>query len=180
MTRGRTATGEPLRADTVLYTASVSKQITAACVALPVQQQRLTGPVRPPHPPGAAPTGPQHPAALSLGDGGVWSTAPDLLRWNDALDRDDLGVSALLQTPGHLDDGTPLSYAWALDVRTHAGARIYRHGGRWAGLSSQLVRIAGRPTGFVIIALDADEDRTAALTTAVLEELTRRHALPCF
>lgn len=42
-----------------------------------------------PHPPGAAPTAAHYPAALSLGDGGVWSTAPDLLRWNHALQRDE-------------------------------------------------------------------------------------------
>lgn len=125
-----------------------------------------------PHPPGAAPTDARYPAALSLGDGGVWSTAPDLLRWNDALERDELGVSARLQTPGHLDDGTRLDYAWAIDVRTHAGRRIYRHGGLWAGLSSQLVRIAGRRTGFVIIALDDDEARTVRLADALIEELT--------
>jgi hypothetical protein len=99
----------------------------------------------------------------SLGDGGVWSTAPELLRWNQALDRDELGVSALLQTPGHLDDGTQLDYAWPLDVREHAGQRIYRHGGRWARLSAQLVRLADLYSSFVIIALDDDEDRVAPL-----------------
>jgi CubicO group peptidase (beta-lactamase class C family) len=123
------------------------------------------------HPPAAAPTGAHYPAALSLGDGGVWSTAPDLLRWNQALERDELGVSALLHTPGRLDDGTPLDYAWGLGVRTHAGCRIYRHGGRWAGLSAQLVRVADRSSSFVIIALDDDEDRTANLASAMIEEL---------
>lgn len=125
-----------------------------------------------PHPPAAAPTGAHYPAALSLGDGGVWSTAPDLMRWNQALERDELGVSTLLQTPGRLDDGTRLDYAWGLGVRTHAGCRIYRHGGRWAGLSAQLVRIADRRSSFVIIALDDDEDRTANLADAMIDELT--------
>ena len=103
----------------------------------------------------------------------MWSTAPDLLRWNAGLDRDDSGVSALLHTPGHRDDGTPLDYAWALDVREHAGHRLYRHGGCWAGLSTQLVRIPGRRASFVVVALDAGEDRTAGLADAMIEELTR-------
>lgn len=128
------------------------------------------GPAR--HPPGAAPLDSHYPAPLSLGDGGVWSTASDLMRWNKALERDELGVSGLLQTAGKLDDGTPLDYAWALDVRTHRGRRIYRHGGRWAGLSAQLVRLADQCSSFVIIALDDDEDRTATLATAMIEELT--------
>jgi hypothetical protein len=54
----------------------------------------------------------------------------------------------------------------------HAGSRIYRHGGRWAGLSAQLVRVAGRRSGFVILALDDDEDHTAGLAGAMIEELT--------
>jgi CubicO group peptidase (beta-lactamase class C family) len=124
------------------------------------------------HPPGAAPTAPHRPAARSLGDGGVWSTAADLLRWNRALDRDQLGVTATLQTPGRLDDGTELDYAWALDVREYAGCRVYRHGGLWAGLSVQLVRVADRRTGLVVLALDHDEDRTRRLADALIEDLT--------
>ncbi|MGW0202342.1 serine hydrolase domain-containing protein [Nonomuraea sp. NPDC003201] len=283
LTSGRTAAGEPLTAGTVVYTASLSKQITAACAALLVRQGRLdtestlaqwmpelptwastirvrhlihhtsglpegiefdelhraeldrttvgviqalvrldhldstpgtefrycnagyvclaviveraagrplpdfarehvfqqlgmlnsrywSGPA--PHPPGAAPTRAHYPAPLSLGDGGIWSTAPDLLRWNQALERDELRVSALLHTPGHLDDGTLLDYAWAVDVHTHAGCRIYRHGGRWAGLSAQLVRIADQRSSLVIIALDDDEGRTANLANAMIKELT--------
>jgi CubicO group peptidase (beta-lactamase class C family) len=124
------------------------------------------------HPPGAAPLDAGYPAALSLGDGGVWSTARDLMRFNEALDCDELGVSALLHTPGHLDDGTELDYAWAVGVRTHAGCRIQRHGGAWAGLTAQLVRIPDRRSGFVIVLLRYDEDRTAGLADAMIEDLT--------
>ncbi|WP_250009380.1 serine hydrolase [Actinoplanes sp. M2I2] len=125
-----------------------------------------------PHPPAATPTDPRYPAALSLGDGGVWSTARDLLRWNTSLDRDELGIAGLVHTPGRLDDGTELDYAWALDVRTHRGCRVYRHGGLWAGLSIQLVRIADRQAGFVVAALDIEEERTGRLADALIEELT--------
>ncbi|AGZ43926.1 beta-lactamase [Actinoplanes friuliensis DSM 7358] len=125
-----------------------------------------------PHPPGAAPTDHRHPAPLSLGDGGVWSTTPDLLRWNQALDHDELGISALLHTPGHLDDGTPLDYAWGVGVRTRGNDRIHRHGGSWPGVTAQLVRIPSRRSGFVVLALDNNQDRTAALAEAMLQALT--------
>ncbi|BCY09986.1 serine hydrolase [Actinoplanes sp. L3-i22] len=282
LAQGRTATGAPFTADTLVYLASVSKQITAACAALLVRRGRLdpesalarwmpelpgwartvrvrhlihhtsglpegvhlddllraeperttagvlgalrridrlaaepgtefrysnagyvclavvveraagrplpefahehvftplampssrywTGPA--PHPPGAAPLDPLVPAPLSPGDGGVWSTARDLMRWNAALDRDELGVTALLQTPGHLDDGTPLDYGWGLAVRTHAGHRVYSHAGSWPGSSTQLLRFADRSAGFVIIALDDDMDRLGALTLALARAL---------
>jgi hypothetical protein len=71
---------------------------------------------------------------------------------------------------GRLD--TESTYAWALGVREHAGRPIYRHGGRWAGLSAQLVRLSDQCSSFVIIALDDDEDRTATLAQAMIEELT--------
>ncbi|HEY0001626.1 MAG TPA: serine hydrolase domain-containing protein [Actinoplanes sp.] len=135
-----------------------------------VDSRYWSGPA--PHPPGAAPTAAHPPAPLSLGDGGVWSTARDLLRWNAALEHDELGISALLHTPGQLDDGTRLDYAWAIGVRTRRSFCIYRHGGGWAGLSAQLVRVAGQGSGLVILALDDNQDRTARLVDALLEELT--------
>ncbi|HEY0239409.1 MAG TPA: serine hydrolase domain-containing protein [Friedmanniella sp.] len=122
-----------------------------------------------PRPPGAAQLHPLHPAPLSLGDGGFWSTAADLLRWNLAMDRDALGVSALVQTPGRLDDGTPLDYAWGIGVRELGGRRFYLHGGRWAGLNARLVRFAGRGSGFVLLALDDDEERLSLLTESMLD-----------
>jgi hypothetical protein len=58
-----------------------------------------TGPE--PAPPGAAaPLASAHPAPLSSGDGGAWSTPADLLRWAEALNTDRLGISGLVQTPG--------------------------------------------------------------------------------
>jgi CubicO group peptidase (beta-lactamase class C family) len=91
-----------------------------------------------PTPPGGAPLVPLHPAPLALGDGGVWTTLSDLLRWSQALNADELGISGLMQTPGRLDDGTLIDYAWGIGVRSHAGHRVYRHGGGWAGLRASL------------------------------------------
>jgi CubicO group peptidase (beta-lactamase class C family) len=212
---GRTRTGGPFTADTVVYTASLSKQITAACAALLVRRGRLdvesalarwmpelpawahtvrlrhlihhtsglpeyahenvfgpldmqntrywAGPA--PHPPGAAPLEPLRPAPLSLGDGGVWSTARDLVRWNEALHHDELGISARLHT-------APGDYAWGIGVRTHAGHRIYRHGGPRPGVTAQLVRVADRNSGFVVLVLADDGDRTAAFADTMVVELT--------
>ncbi|WP_432523223.1 serine hydrolase domain-containing protein [Kineococcus sp. SYSU DK006] len=127
-----------------------------------------SGPGR--HPPGAAPTDPRSPAALSTGDGGLWSTAADLLRWNEALLGDELGISDLLHEPGRLEDGTPLDYAWGTGVRTRGGHLVHRHGGLWAGVSAQLLRSPGTRRSAVVLALDHDEDRTTALADALLDQ----------
>jgi CubicO group peptidase (beta-lactamase class C family) len=89
---GLTAAGEPLTAGTIVYTASLSKQITAACAALLVRQGRLD----------------------------IEST---VAQWMPEL-------------------------------------------------PAELVRLADQGSGFVIIALDDDEDRMAALTDAMIEELS--------
>jgi CubicO group peptidase (beta-lactamase class C family) len=128
-----------------------------------------TGPA--PHPPGAAPLDPGYPAPLSLGDGGLWSTARDLLRWNRSQLSDDLGVAALTHTAGRMDDGTPLDYAWGIGVRSHDGHQLYRHGGSWPGSTAQLVFIPDLDASLVIVALDDDSDRAAKLANAMIDAL---------
>jgi CubicO group peptidase (beta-lactamase class C family) len=128
-----------------------------------------TGPAL--YPPGAAPLDPSYPAPLSLGDGGVWSTARDLLRWNRSLLADDLGVSDLIHTPGRLEDGTPLDYAWGVGVRSHDGHRLYRHGGSWPGVTAQLVGIPEKDASLVVVALDDDGERAANLANIMIDRL---------
>ncbi|WP_239163541.1 serine hydrolase domain-containing protein [Paractinoplanes rishiriensis] len=128
-----------------------------------------TGPA--PHPPGATPLDPNHPAPLSLGDGGVWSTARDLLRWNRSLLVDHLGISEILHTPGHLEDGTPLDYAWGVVVGSYRGHRLYRHSGGWPGVTTQLVSIPGKDASLVVVALDDDSDRSTLLANIMIYTL---------
>lgn len=125
-----------------------------------------------PAPPGAAPLAAAHPAPLSLGDGGVWSTARDLLRWGQALNADELGISPLMQTPGGLDDGTQVGYAWGMGVRSHRGYRVYRHGGGWPGLRALLARVPGLNQSLVIIALADDSERRLDLAASMLDVVT--------
>ncbi len=124
-----------------------------------------------PWPPGGAPLAQAHPAPLSLGDGGAWGTAADLLRWGAALNSDALGLTDLLQTPGRFDDGTALDYAWGMGVRTMRGLAVYRHGGGWTGSRSMLVRVPDRGLTIVVLALDDDTERRVGLTDALLDAL---------
>jgi CubicO group peptidase (beta-lactamase class C family) len=125
-----------------------------------------------PAPPGAVPLAPPHPAPLSLGDGGVWSTAGDLLRWGQALNADELGTSRLMETPGCLDDGTPLNYAWGMGTRSCRGHRVYRHGGGWPSLRAILARVPDLNLSMVIIALADDSERRIELAAGMLDLVT--------
>lgn len=96
-------------------------------------------------PPHAALVQPQRsPAPLSLGDGGLWTTVRDLLRWNDALLEDRLGITTTLHTPGTLEDGTPLDYAWACGSPTSQtnGSKAMGEAGRARQPGSYAFRIA--------------------------------------
>jgi CubicO group peptidase (beta-lactamase class C family) len=128
-----------------------------------------TGPE--PAPPGAAPLASAHPAPLSSGDGGAWSTPADLLRWAEALNTDRLGISGLVQTPGRLDDGTPVDYAWGMGMRSHAGRLVYRHGGGWPSLRALLARIPDLGLSLVIVALADDTERRVPLADSLLDLL---------
>jgi CubicO group peptidase (beta-lactamase class C family) len=124
-----------------------------------------------PTPPRAAPLASAHPAPLSLGDGGVWSTAEDLLRWGQALNADRLGICGLLQTPGRLNDGTLLDYAWGMGVRSHAGHQVYRHGGGWPGVRALLARVPDLGLSLVTLALADNTERRVPLADGLLDLL---------
>ena len=73
-----------------------------------------------------------------LGDGGVFSTAGDLVRWFQALVKGGLlreGASKML-TPGRLDDGTPVDYGWGVVLEQGEGRRWFGHDGSWYGAST--------------------------------------------
>jgi len=124
-----------------------------------------------PFPPNAAPVRPDDEGywPLTLGDGGMWTTVPDLLRWNAALLADRLGVTTMIHTPGSLDDGTPLTYGWGGGLRTHAGQPAHNHGGGWWGLSARLERLPLAGRSVAVVALDDDGDRLTAITDRLLD-----------
>jgi hypothetical protein len=77
-----------------------------------------------------------------------------------------------VQTPGRLDDGTPVDYAWGVGVRSHGGRLVYRHGGGWPSLRALLARIPDLGLGLVIVALADDTERRVPLADSLLDQLT--------
>jgi len=103
----------------------------------------------------------------TVGDGGLWTTAEDLLRWNDAMNAGFFGLSvhARAETPGTLDDGTPLDYAWGVRVLDHRGRRVLSHGGSWPTWSAKTVRQPDQ--GLSVAILTSSEDAQAITATAL-------------
>jgi CubicO group peptidase (beta-lactamase class C family) len=94
----------------------------------------------------------------TLGDGGLWTTASDLSRWNRAMNARRLGepVHKLAESTGFLADGTPLDYAWGIRVTRRAGSRAISHGGSWPGWTSKAIRQPDIGTSVVLLTTSAD------------------------
>ena len=78
-----------------------------------------------------------------IGNGGLLTTAGDLLIWNGNLDDPRVGGRALveqLETRGRLNDGFENEYAQGLIVTEFRGVREVSHGGSTAGYQTFLAR----------------------------------------
>lgn len=120
-------------------------------------------------PPGSLPIPHPYPAPLSIGDGGLWSTVPDLLRWGSACNADTLGITARITRTAVLSDGTPNDYGWGARRVVVDGAVCWSHGGRWPGVTTKLIWV---PDAKLVLAAsaDGDVDQINALANDVLRE----------
>jgi CubicO group peptidase (beta-lactamase class C family) len=79
----------------------------------------------------------------TTGSGGVHSSIPDLLRWDESFYTGALGGSTLttmVQTPGTLNNGDKLTYAFGLTIDSYGGRRRVHHGGALGGYRAMLMR----------------------------------------
>lgn len=77
-----------------------------------------------------------------VGDGGLFTTAGDLAKWNPlALDRplNAPGLSALLLERGRLSSGETIPYAMGLRHDDYRGLNLVRHGGSYGGYRAEFV-----------------------------------------
>ena len=84
------------------------------------------------------------PFTMVYGNGGLLTTVPDLLRWNDALSAGTAPLTrevvSQLETRGVLTDGSTLTYALGLVVDDYRGVKEVSHGGATAGYRTFLGR----------------------------------------
>lgn len=105
----------------------------------------------------------------TYGDGNIYSTVEDLFRWSQNFIANRLGKGRFLElmhTCGCLRDGTPVKYAFGMDMGQFCpdnwrGEPISSHGGSCAGFESLILRIPSRR--FAVILLCNTRDRRLKL-----------------
>ena len=97
----------------------------------------------------------------------------DLLRWNAAILDDALGITARMHTPGSLDDGTPLDYAWGVRVCRTSGQLVHRHGGDYGRATARLDRLPDASASLAVLAVHSSVERIAALGDLLQSSLIR-------
>ena len=80
------------------------------------------------------------------GAGGLFTTVRDLLRWDENFYDGRVGgldTIRMLESPGRLNDGTALAYAWGLTVGSYRGLPVVEHSGSLGGYRAHLIRFRG-------------------------------------
>ena len=80
-----------------------------------------------------------------VGDGAVYTTVEDLYRWDQNFYHNILGGDGQdlideICTPGSLNSGEALEYAFGLAVERYHGLKLVSHGGAWAGYRADMLR----------------------------------------
>ena len=111
----------------------------------------------------------------TIGDGGLWTCSDDLLTWLEAMNEDRLGadLTALVQSPGRLEDGAVLDYAWGIGPRPGSAGTVYLHGGEWPGWCAMTLRCPATATVVAILAATEDMSAVSAATLDLHGQLVR-------
>lgn len=89
-----------------------------------------------------------------VGDGGLYTTVEDLYLWDQAFYNNKLGkeLMELIQTPGELNSGEKLDYAFGLRIGEYRGLKTIGHGGSWVGFRSAFLRFPEQKFAVVCLA----------------------------
>lgn len=96
-----------------------------------------------------------------VGDGGIFTTVEDLLKWDQNYYDNQLGngdpeLIELVQTPGKLNNGDELDYAFGLEVGEYRGTREIAHGGSFVGYRAGLNRYPDHRLSVAVLCNYAD------------------------
>lgn len=91
------------------------------------------------------------------GDGGVFTSVEDLFLWDQNFYDNRLGESGReligkIQTPGVLNSGEKLDYAFGLGIREHKGLTVVSHGGAFVGFRADMIRFPEQKLSVICLA----------------------------
>jgi len=90
------------------------------------------------------------------GDGQLYSTVEDLLRWDNYLHgAEKPAIYSMMLTEGTLNNGDPIGYAQGIRLDEYRGVRTVRHSGSSWGFRTELVRFV-EPGLSIAVACNAD------------------------
>jgi CubicO group peptidase (beta-lactamase class C family) len=111
-----------------------------------------------------------------VGDGGVFTSIEDLVKWDHNFYAPEVGNEALLermQTARSTTEGKSLDYALGLVVDEYRGLRRVHHGGAFVGYRAQLTRFPTERTSIAVLCNLASTNPTRlalAVADVVLEQ----------
>lgn len=89
-----------------------------------------------------------------VGSGGLFTSVEDLYLWDQNFIRQKVGgkkVMELMHTPGVLNNGEKLDYAFGLGIRTYRGLKIVEHGGSLGGYRAEFLRFPDKRFSVIIL-----------------------------
>ena len=98
-----------------------------------------------------------------IGDGGVYASIEDMVRWINALQDDALrpGLNAVLETRGVLTSGESIPYALGQRHGEYRGLATIGHGGSFVGFRADVLRFPLEGVGIVTLCNRSDGNPSA-------------------
>lgn len=92
-----------------------------------------------------------------IGDGGVFTSVDDLLLWDqnfydNKLGKADKRLIDKMLTPGVLNSGEKLDYAFGLGISEHKGLKMVSHGGSFVGFRADMIRFPEQKFSVIVLA----------------------------
>lgn len=104
----------------------------------------------------------------AIGDGGMFTTLPDLVKWDQTF-YDSTAISAPLLRRGQLDNGNILSYGMGIMTGVYRGLPVQMHPGAFLGYRAEILRFPGKR--ITIICLGNTEDMNPELITKSIADV---------
>lgn len=91
-----------------------------------------------------------------IGDGGVFTSVEDFFKWDQNFYANKLGQGTqdlihMLLTPGRLNDGREMNYAFGLVISRYRGLRTISHGGSFVGFKAHYLQFPEHRFSVVIL-----------------------------